>query len=107
MRVEAAVCCHVVELDGISILNEVGRVDGIPSIRAIDWLAVDVERLGHVLHEPQVVFILMRVEGDLLLLAAGGVHKVVRVQISSLGVVMPDGDSASKCNIDRNILHSF
>jgi len=47
----------------------------------------------------------VRVEGDLLLLATSGVHEIVRVQISSLGVVMSDADSATKCNIDGYILH--
>ena len=90
VRMKTAVGGHVVKLDGISVLDEAWRVDGVPSVRAIHRLTVDTKRLGHVLKEPQVVLIFVRVEGNLLLQAAGGVHKVVRVQIASLGIMMSD-----------------
>lgn len=49
----------------------------------------------------------MGVEGDLLLLAASGVHEIMRMQVTSLGIVMSNADSASKCYINWNILHSL
>lgn len=107
MRMKAAIGGHVVKLDGISILNEVWWVGRIPGMRAIDWLTVHVKRLRHVLKEPQVVLVLVWVESDLLLLTPGGVHKIVRVQVTSLSVVVSNGDSAAKYNIDWNILHGF
>jgi hypothetical protein len=74
---------------------------------AIDWVSRDIKGLCHVFKEPNVVLVLMRIKSDLLLFAASWVHEVVRVQISSLGVVMPDTDSAAECYIDWNILHGF
>jgi hypothetical protein len=47
------------------------------------------------------------VESDLLLLTSSRVHEVVRVQISSLCVVMSNADSASKSNINWDISHSL
>lgn len=107
MRVETAIGSHVVELDSITVLD-IGRwVDGIPSKRSIDWLTINIQRLRHVFQKPDVVLILVGIKCDLLLLASSGIHEVVRMQVPSLGVVVTDADSATECNIDWNILHSF
>ena len=107
MGMETAVSRSVVKLDGIAVLDEVWRVDGVPGQCAIDRRSMNVKRLCLVLQKPDIVFILVWVECDLLLLATSGIHKVVRMKISSLGVVMSDADTATKSDINWNILHSL
>jgi hypothetical protein len=78
----------------------------VPSIRSLD-LSIGTQRLCLVLHDENIVLILVRVEGDLLLLATGGIHVVVRVQIATLGVVVTKADTRAKGNIGRDVLHTL
>ena len=107
MRMQTTVGWQVVQFNGVTVLNEGRRLDSIPSERAIYRLPIRIERLRHVLEEPEVVLILMRIKGDLLLFASSWVHEVMGVQVPSLGIMMPDTDSTAKCNINRNILHGL
>ena len=77
VRVEAAVRVRVVEPDDVPVLDELRLGKGVPGGGAVDLFAVGAERLGLVLDLPVVVVILVGVEGDLLLLAAGRVHERV------------------------------
>jgi hypothetical protein len=104
---KSAVGCQVVKLDSITIFNEFGWVYRVPGMSAIYWLSHDIQRLCHVFKEPDVVLVLMRIESNLLLFAASRIHEVVRVQISPLGIMMPDTDATAKCYVDWNILHGF
>lgn len=49
----------------------------------------------------------MRVQGDLLLLGAGGVHVTVRMEVSALGVMMPDGDAGAICDVCGDAVHAL
>lgn len=60
-----------------------------------------------VLEKPDVVVILVRVQGDLLLLATSGVHERVRVKITTLGVNVTDADTAAEHDVGRDILHAL
>ncbi len=95
------------KLDGVTILDEMRWLKSVPGKGTIDWLSFDVKGLGHILEEPDVVLIRVGVQSDLLLLASSGVHKVMGVQVSSLGVVVSNTNSTTECNIDWYILHSL
>ncbi|KAI9163621.1 LOW QUALITY PROTEIN: hypothetical protein HJFPF1_05242 [Paramyrothecium foliicola] len=107
VRMEAAVSGGVVEPKN----SAVGNVDGfrkvVPGVGAIDGLAVAVQRLGLVLKNPNVVLVLVGVQGDLLLFAASGVHERVGVQVAALGVDVANGDTAAQNNIGGDILHAL
>jgi hypothetical protein len=60
-----------------------------------------------ILKDPDVIFVLVGVKSDLLLLATSGIHVVVRVEISALGVVMAKGDTATEGNVNWDILHAL
>lgn len=77
MRMEAAVGRDVEKLKSVAILNKINWIVGVPGIRSIDRLSGDIKWLGHVLEEPYIVLILVRVQSDLLLLATGWVHEIV------------------------------
>lgn len=49
----------------------------------------------------------MGIQSDLLLLAAGGIHQWVGVEIAALGVDMSNRYSAAQDNISSNVLHAF
>ncbi len=107
MRMKATTGSQMEELDGVSVIDKGWWAESVPSEGAIDRLSIDVEGLGHVLHEPDIVLILVGIESDLLLLAAGRIHQVMRMQVASLGVVVSDADSATQGNIDWDILHGL
>ena len=109
VRVKTAISGDVVEPDYTTILN-VDRTIVIPSFRASQVRASVV--LGHngeslVLHDPDVVLVLVGVESNLLLLAAGGVHVAVRVEVSTLCVPVTEGNAASVGDIGWHILHTL
>lgn len=49
----------------------------------------------------------MWIKGDLLLLATGGVHVAVRVEVTALGVVVAERDTRSEYDICGYILHAL
>ena len=107
MRMKATVCGYVIEFDRVSILDEVWGSYVVISIGAIYRLSIETKWRCLILDEPQVILVLVRIQSDLLLVAASWIHEVVRMQVASLRIVMSDADPTSKCNIDGNILHSL
>jgi hypothetical protein len=105
VRVDAAVGDRVVQANDGSILD-VASGHVIPGKWALNF-TVGTKRLSLVLHDENVVLILVGVESDLLLLAASGVHVVVRVQVATLGVMVAKANSRTKGNIGSNILHTL
>lgn len=102
---EPTVGASVVKLDSIAVLDESWWIDSIPGGRAVDVFSMCVKWLCHVLNTPYVILILVGVKGNLLLLATGGVHEVMRVQVTTLGIVMSHANSATESDINRHILH--
>jgi hypothetical protein len=47
------------------------------------------------------------VQSNLLLLASGGIHVVVRVQVATLRVVVPERDPAAKSDICWHVMHGL
>jgi len=105
VRVNASVRDLVVQTNDRSIFDVAGG-QVIPSIRALD-LSVGAQRLSLILHDEEVVVILVGVESDLLLLAASRVHVVVGVQVTTLGVKVTNADSRTERNIGGNVLHAL
>jgi hypothetical protein len=105
--VQAAVGRAVVESENSSVLDVLGLGKSVPGMGTVDRLAIDAEGLSLVLQEPDVVVVLVRIQSDLLLLAAGGVHERVRVKVTTLGVDMTNGDTAAHDDIGGDILHSL
>jgi len=68
----------VIQADDRSIDDE-RRVDVVPCKRSLDLFTIGSQGLCLVLDKPDVVLVLVRVKGDLLLLAAGWIHVGVRV----------------------------
>jgi hypothetical protein len=109
VRVKTAIGGDVVEPDNTTILN-VDRTKVIPSFRASQVRASVILRHNGeslVLHDPDVVLILVGVESNLLLLAADGVHVAVRVEVSTLRVPVTERNTASIGNIGWHILHTL
>lgn len=79
----------------------------VPGLGSVDGLAVASEGLGLVLEQPDVVLVLVGVEGDLLLLGSGRVHEGVRVEVAALGVDVADGDTAAEENIGGDVAHTL
>lgn len=104
--VNAAGGSDMVETNDGSIFH-VARVNSVPGHGSLDVFAVDVERLGLVLKEPDVVLILVGVQGDLLLLATGGVHVAVRVEVTTLSVVMTERNTRTESDISSDTLHAL
>lgn len=104
--VKASLGWNVPELDSITILD-VSWVEVVPSERSVDGVSRSVKWLGGVLEEPNVVLVLVWVEGNLLLLGASWIHKWVGVQVSTLSVVMSDADAGAECNIGWRIAHAL
>lgn len=110
--VQAAVGRDVVEADDGAIMEERGRGQGVPGQGAWDGcissrVGGPVDGLGLVLHDPDVVLVLVRVEGDLLLLGAGGVHVGVGVQVATLRVVVPERDAGAEGNVGGHVGHGL
>lgn len=107
--VKTAISSDVVEPDDATILNVV-RTNIIPSLWAGQIRASVVLRHNWqslVLHDPNVVLILMRVQGDLLLLATSRVHMAVRMEVTALCVPVTERDTTSVCDIGRYVLHAL
>lgn len=105
MRVKASVSSHVVELDGVAV-HDVLCSDVIPGPWSGD-LAIWSKRLSLVLENEDVVVVLVGVKCDLLLLASAWVHVAVRVEVTSLCIVVSDRYPGAKDNIDRSITHTL
>jgi hypothetical protein len=109
--VHAAVSDNVVQTDDRSVNNPL-RVKLIPCHRSsdggvasridgpVDWLCL-------VLNKEHIVLILVRVEGDLLLLATSGVHVLMGVKVTALSVVVAKADTCAKSDISRDISHTL
>ena len=106
VRMQATVGLKVVEPKDHLVLDEVERRESIPSLWTVDG-AIETFGLGLILEQPYVVVVLVRVQGDLLLLASGGVHMVMGMQIAALGVVVSEGDPAAKRHVNGHVLHRF
>ena len=99
----------MIQSDDSAVLDVV-RAKSVPGLGASQVRSGVVfghDRQSLVLHDPDVVLILVWVEGDLLLLASGGVHVAVRVKITTLCVPVTQRDAASECNVGWNILHTL
>jgi hypothetical protein len=109
VRMQTAVSGDVIQSDYRAVLDVV-RTNIVPGLGACQVRSGVV--FGHdwqslVLHDPDVVLILVRVEGDLLLLASGGVHVAMRVEITTLRVPVTKRDAASERDVGWNILHTL
>ena len=107
MRMQAAVGWAVVKTNNGTVLDVNRLRKGIPGLGTVDGLAVNSKGLGLVFKKPDIVVILVRVQCNLLLLAASRVHKRVRVQIATLGIDMADSDTAAHHDVGGNVLHSL
>lgn len=105
VRVKTTVSVLVVQAQNSTVLDVLWLGQVVPSISAVDGFAVNSEGLCLVLEKPNIVLVLVGVEGDLLLLAAGRVHQGVRVKVASLSVDVANGDLAAENHIGRDILH--
>lgn len=63
--------------------------------------------VGLIFNNPHIVLVFVRVQSDLLLLGAGRVHMTVRMEVSTLGVVMSDGDAGAVCDVRGNTVHAL
>ena len=109
MGVQAAVSGDVVEPDNTTIFDVV-RTDIVPRLGARKVgasVAFRHNRQSLVLHDPDVVLVLVGIQGDLLLLATSWVHVAVGVQVATLCIPVTERDTASIRNISRDILHTF
>ena len=88
--VKASISSDMVETDDTTILNVSGAYV-IPGLRACEVrsrIVLGHDRKGLVLQNPDVVLVLVRVEGNLLLLATSRVHVAVRMEVTTLSVPM-------------------
>lgn len=97
----------MVEAEDAAIDDVVYLWQLVPCVSSVDWLAVNTKGLSLVLQDPNVVVVLVGVQGNLLLQASGGVHEGVRVKIATLSVDMADADSASHDDIGGDISHAL
>ena len=97
----------MVETENHAILDIGDFGEVVPRASSIDGLTINTKRLSLVLEKPDVVLILVGIESNLLLLRACRVHQGVRMQIASLGVDVPDGNTTTHKNVGRDILHSL
>lgn len=103
MGVKSSVRQRMVEPNKRAIVNVVGG-EVIPRKWALH-LAVGTKWLGLVLDNENVVFVLVRVQCNLLLLASSGKHVRVGMKVATVGVKMTQADSRTKRNISRDIVH--
>lgn len=109
MRVEASISCNVIESNNRTVLYVVWAY-AVPGLWTCEvWTSVVLRHDGQrlVLHDPDIVLILVGIEGDLLLLATSRIHVAVGVKVPTLGVPMSNGDAASEGNISRDGLHTL
>jgi hypothetical protein len=104
VRVEATECRGVVQTENRAILDILRFRQVVPSKGSIDGLTIGAEGLGLVLEKPNVVVVFVRVESNLLLLAASGVHERMRVQVTTLGIDVTNGNAAAHHDISGDIL---
>jgi hypothetical protein len=107
VRMQAAVGRAVVKTENGAILDVLRLGKGIPRMSTVNGLPINSKRLSLVLEKPDIVVVLVGVQGDLLLLAASRVHERVGVKITALGVHVADGNTAAHHDIGRDILHSL
>lgn len=105
--VEAAVGGAMEEAEDAAMLDVLGLRKGVPGRGTVDGLAINAKGLSLVLEQPDVVVVLVRVESDLLLLAARGVHEGVGVEVATSGVDMTNANAAAHDDIGRDILHAL
>lgn len=105
MGVKSSVGKRMVKPDHCAVFDVTGS-DVIPSQRSLHF-TVGAKRLGRVLENKEVVFVLVGIQRDLLLSTAGGEHVRVRMQVASLSVQMTEADAGTKSNISRNISHGL
>ena len=106
VRMKTSLGWNVPELDSITILD-VSWVEVVPGERSVYGISRRVKWLSSVLKEPNVVLVLVWVEGNLLLLGASWIHKWMGVQVSTLSVVMSDADAGAECDIGWSIAHAL
>jgi hypothetical protein len=107
--VEASVGGDVVEANDTTIFD-VGRTNVVPSFRAGEvWASVVIwhDWQSLVLQDPDVVLVLVGIEGNLLLLATSRVHVAVRVEVSTLSIPVAQRDTASISDVSGNSLHAL
>lgn len=104
--VESPVGRGVIQSDDSTVLD-VSEITSVPSSGPGDGVAFSVKGLCLVLDDPDVVLVLVRVQGDLLLLTAFGVHVIVRMKVTTLSVDVANSDSRSKNNISGSIHHTL
>lgn len=108
VRVQAAVRRSVIESQHGTIFNEDRTVrQAVPYSCTVERLSIYAKRLSLVLKKPQVVFVLVGIQGDLLLFATGGIHERMGVEVAALGVDVADAHAAAKCDVGSNIVHAL
>lgn len=100
MRVQPSISRNVKQPDLCSVLNVNCRSDFVKAANSNTIYGVCL-----VLHDPEVVLVLVRVKSDLLLLASSRVHMIVGVEITTLGVPMPNANPGAKGDVGRGISH--
>jgi hypothetical protein len=111
VRVYAAVSDNVIQADDRSINDPLG-IELIPCHRSSHGgvssrIGGPIDRLRLVLNEEDIVLILMRVESNLLLLAASGVHVLMGVEVAALGVVVAEADTRTESDVSWDISHAL
>jgi len=106
VRVKSAICGDVVKLEDRAVHDPRG-VKFVPGSRSIDCFASSIEWLSLVLKQPDIVLVLVWVERDLLLLAAGWVHVNVRMKITTLCVVVTECNSAAESDVGWGVSHAL
>lgn len=105
--VKAAVGIDMVQSKNSPIGDVTGLREEVPGVGTVDGLAIRAQWLSLILEEPQIVLILVRIQGNLLLLATGGVHQRVGVKVATLGINVTNADLAAHHNICGNAGHSL
>lgn len=107
VRMKTTMGVGVIETKDRTVLDKKGGLEVVPGTCTVDGLTVHVKGLRLVLQQPIVIVVLVGVEGDLLLLAARGIHQGVGVEVTTLGVDVAQSDAATKVNVRGNIVHTL
>ncbi len=105
MRVDSAMGHEMVHSDNVAVFNVFCQV--APCLRASHSDIVRCNRLSLVLEEEDIVLVLVRVQSDLLLFTTGGIHVRMRVEVSTLSVVMSEGHLTAKEHVRWSISHAL